>query len=219
MAEKEVNITYETLYEILRREKTRDELQKINEGFFSDVAKYLKEKGEFLEQSRQKQDLFAEEEKKKVDKQIENIRKILKELYEKREKKIIDAAIDVSRTPSINIDTSIMLKEERLLYESILNVLDGFRNGVLLNIQQAKLPEIKANIGIKKESEEKENPEEKKDEEKESKEDKNKSVKITHSVPRFVGPDLQEYGPFEEGEDAEIPFEVADVLINKGRAE
>ncbi|MBD3354491.1 hypothetical protein GF361_00720 [Candidatus Woesearchaeota archaeon] len=218
MAEKEINITYETLYEILRREKTRDELQKINEGFFSDVAKYLKEKGEFLEQSRKKQDLFSDEEKKKVDKQIENIRKILKDLYEKREKKIIDAAIDVSRTPSINIDTSVMLKEERLLYDNILNVLNGFRNGVLLNIQQAKIPEIKENIELKKE-EEREKPDEKKEEEQNNKEDNTRSVKITHSIPRFVGPDLIEYGPFEEGEDAEVPLEVADVLINKGRAE
>jgi len=219
MAEKN-NITYETLYEILRREKTRDELQKLNQGFFSDVAKYLKEKEEFLEQSRKKEDMFSNEEKDKVDKQIENIRKILKDLYEKRERKIIKASLDVSRTPSINIDTSVMLKEEKEFYDNILNLLNCFRKGILLNIQQAKLPEIKKQAKINQESKEKKDGEDnRKNKEEDKKEENIKSVKIIHSVPKFVGPDLKEYGPFEDGEDIKVPLDIADVLINKGRAE
>ena len=87
-----------------------------------------------MEQQRHKQDLFANEEKEKAEKQLENIRKILKELYERREKKIIDMAINVSRTPSIVIDTSIMLKEEKMMYDKVLTVFNGFREGVFNNI-------------------------------------------------------------------------------------
>ncbi|MEE9525553.1 MAG: hypothetical protein V3V78_03025 [Candidatus Woesearchaeota archaeon] len=209
----EINITYETLFELLRREKSRDELQKLDEKFFSDVANYLKEKEELLEQLRTKQDLFVNEEKEKAEKQLEDIRNILKKLYERREKKIVDMAIDVSRTPSIIIDTSIMLDEERVMYERILGLLNGFREGVLLNIQNARLPEIKAKIEEKKiEKEETEVTQEKPEE-------TLRAVKFSHDVPRFVGLDLQEYGPFEAGESAEIPPQIADVLINKGRAE
>ena len=42
--EKEVVITYETLFEILRREKTREELQKLPDNFHNDVGKYLSDK-------------------------------------------------------------------------------------------------------------------------------------------------------------------------------
>ena len=209
----EINITYETLFELSRREKNRDELQKLDDGFFSDVANYLKEKQQLL--GEQKQDLFAEEEKKKAEKQIENIRKILKELYERREKKILELAMDASRTSSVIIDTSRMLNEEKLFYENTLNILNTFRKGILLNIQHANLPNIeKSEISV-------EMPEEKEEikPEESSKEDDIKSIKFTHAVPKFVGPDLGEYGPFSQGDDAELAVEVADVLINKGRAE
>jgi len=209
----EINITYETLFELLRREKTRDELQKLDESFFSDVADYLKGKEELLEQQKHKQDLFASEEKAKADKQIENIRKILKELYERREKKIIQMAIDASRTPSIVIDTSVMLKEESMMYNRIFGLLNNFREGVLFNLQQAKIPEIKENDVVEDPKVE-ENPAEE-----EKPKETNKMVKFTHEVPKFIGPDLNEYGPFVSGDSVEVPIPIADVLINKGRAE
>jgi len=41
---KEVNITYETLFELMRREKMREDLQEISPSFFDDVLEYLIEK-------------------------------------------------------------------------------------------------------------------------------------------------------------------------------
>ena len=206
----EINITYETLFELLRREKNREELQKLEETFFEDVASYLKDKNETIEQLETKQDLFVGEEKAKAEKQIENIRKILKELYEKREKKLIQMAMDASRTASIVMDTTAMLKEEKMFYDGVLGIFNQFREGVLLNLQHAKVPEIKE---AEKQEEEAEAKEEKEEEE------SLKNIKFMHAVPRFVGPDLQEYGPFDEGDTAKLDPEVASVLINKGRAE
>ncbi len=51
-------------------------------------------------------------------------------------------ALDASRTASVVIDTSAMLNEERLFYENTLNVLNTFRQGILLNLQHANLPKI-----------------------------------------------------------------------------
>ena len=47
----------------------------------------------------------------------------------------------------------------------------------------------------------------------------NKLVRFVHAVPKFVGPELEEYGPFQEEDVANLPSEVANVLITKGRAE
>ena len=45
---KEVAITFETIYEILRREKNKEDLQRIDNDFFQDVLNYLKEKQQIL---------------------------------------------------------------------------------------------------------------------------------------------------------------------------
>ena len=44
MEAKEVNITYEVLFEILRREKDTADLQKLEPGFFNDFVEYLEDK-------------------------------------------------------------------------------------------------------------------------------------------------------------------------------
>ena len=93
---KEVNITYETLFEILRREKDKEELQKLSDSFFSDVIAYLEDKNKALKDVTLQS--FAD--KKKFDEELENIKKILKDLYERREKKIVNLALNISRTKS-----------------------------------------------------------------------------------------------------------------------
>ena len=116
----EVNITYETLFELLRREKNREELQKLDDSFLNDVLDYLNEKKQQLELLKTKNDLFAVDEKKKAEIQDENIKKIIRELYERREKKIITIAIDKSRTSESVVDTSTLLKEEKLDRKSVV---------------------------------------------------------------------------------------------------
>ena len=60
----EVTITYETLFELLRREKERNELQKLDDSFFPNILRYLKDKHTIINQ--QQTDLFSAEEKKKT---------------------------------------------------------------------------------------------------------------------------------------------------------
>ena len=49
MGSKEINITYETLYEILKREKDMADLQKIDPDFFAHFVDYLNEKERMLD--------------------------------------------------------------------------------------------------------------------------------------------------------------------------
>ena len=227
---KEINITYETLFELLRREKNREELQKLDNNFFLDVVDYLKDKKSALDIP--KNDIFAAEERRKAENQLENIKNILKEIYEKRERKIMNMALDMSRTSvgilnSEIIDTSNMLKEEKLLFDCLVQNLNNIRQGVLFNILEAKIPCIEEKKADAIETEEKKNELPLKSEENEqdntgTEKESNpaqKMIRFLHAVPKFVGKDLEEYGPFEKEDVANLPAEIADVLIAKERAE
>jgi DNA replication initiation complex subunit (GINS family) len=232
---KEINITYETLFELLRREKTREELQKLDNSFFEDVVNYLKDKKAVLD--KPKDDLFAAEERRKADIQFENIKKILKEFYERREKKIMNMAMDMSRMSmgALNseiVDTSAMLKEEKELFDCLVEILNNNRKGILYNVLEAMIPKVeKKETKDEAQKDEPSGPQkslisETKEEVKTSTEVSNESqaetqkmVRFLQAVPKFVGKDLEEYGPFEQGDTTNLPSEIADVLIAKQKAE
>ena len=113
----EVIITYETLFEILRREKFKEEIQKLPDNFIENTIKYLQEKQEILTSQQQKQSIFSSE-STKTQKQLENTKKLLKELYEKRESKIIQLALIASRIKEEQ-DLSNILPSEKILFFSI----------------------------------------------------------------------------------------------------
>jgi DNA replication initiation complex subunit (GINS family) len=138
----DIKITLETLYDILRNEKKKEELQTLEETFFVDVVSYLKEKKMFLDLKKDDDDPFASGEKDKLEYEIRSIKRILKEIYEKREKKILDIALNKSRTGSEIIDAGSMLKEEKDFYKKVLDILDLHRKGVILNLFQGKLPQL-----------------------------------------------------------------------------
>ena len=129
----DVIITYETLYELLMREKSRAEIQKLDNDFFNDVIKYIKDKKDILDSQKSKENVFAAKEIERTTKQLESIYRILKELYEKRENKIFTLALLNSRNQS-KIDTSLLLAEELKFYENIKDNLNIYRKGILLNI-------------------------------------------------------------------------------------
>ncbi|MBI3026486.1 hypothetical protein HYY70_00080 [Candidatus Woesearchaeota archaeon] len=204
----EIVITYETLFEILQREKDRSELQRLEPTFFGDAINYIKDKKKILE--ARSDSLFAQEEKRKTERQLENIYKILKEMYERREKKIISMALDKSRTKSNLINTTSLLKEEKVVFDAVTSLLDTYREAILYSMLNEKMPFMQP-FESKKPTEDFRPASELK-----------KSMKLVRFmayVPKFVGPELEEYGPFEEEDIANLPAEVADVLISKGKTE
>lgn len=212
-AQKEINITYETIFELLRVEKSRDDLQELPKLFFEDVLAYLREKQQILDESRVKEDIFSATERDKVSTEMSNIRRNLKELYERREKKIINMALNKSRTNSNIIDTSRLMDIESMFFNTLVGSLDKFRSGILVNMLDFRQPFIKEDIPsseVKADNEEEKKPEEKKD---------TKLVRFMHPIPKFIGKELETYGPYEEEDMATLPTDIADVLISKGRAE
>ncbi|MEK6614689.1 MAG: hypothetical protein AABZ32_01045, partial [Bacteroidota bacterium] len=45
------------------------------------------------------------------------------------------------------------------------------------------------------------------------------SVRFIKPVPKFLGPELESYGPFEPEDIASLPSQIARILVGKGRAE
>jgi DNA replication initiation complex subunit (GINS family) len=208
MGEQDIVITYETIFEVLKQEKERLELQKLDEGFYQRVVDYLKGKRQLA-----KGTLMSIEEAKKNEKQIENIKRMLKELYDRREKKLVGLAVDKCKT-GMDIDKSKMQKEEQDLFDSLVCLISKFRIGIIENILQENMPVIgeekKAVCGSE------ENP-------LENNNDKTKNntmlIRFISAVPKFLDEDLIEYGPFEEEDVARLPTAIAKVIISKGRAE
>jgi len=203
--EKEISVSYETLFDLLKREKERAELQKLDENFFQYLVEFLKEKDNLLKQSSDE----SVEEKRNSERQIENIKKLLIDLYGRREKKISGLALDKSKTKSTIVDTGTLLKEEKQFFDDLVNLFDMYRQGILFNVLGYKLPVIEE----KKEISQAEVP--KKEEVKKNK----KLIRFMNAVPKFVGEELEEYGPFEEEDIANLPIKIADLLVSKGRAE
>ena len=197
MEGKSVEITYDTLYDLLKRERDRSELQKLEPTFYDELVSFIKQNSSTDDVSGRQND---------------NIRKILKELYERREKKIMNMALDMSRTKSMLVDTSSLLREEKVLFDSVVGLLDHFRKNTissvidgkqpLLNMHELKINDPKGDFKSATELE---------------KEDK--LVRFIQAVPKFVGPELEEYGPFQEEDITKLPSQVAKLLISKGRVE
>ncbi|MFH1064282.1 MAG: hypothetical protein V1729_04335 [Candidatus Woesearchaeota archaeon] len=283
MSEKDVVITYETLFEMLRIEKNREDLQKLDDSFFEDVLSYLKDKQASFESAHSEANLFVTDEKEQTRLELENIKKILKDLYDKREKKVLSTAVNKARTGVVLMNTASMLPSERLLFESLSLILADFRKNVLFKLASGELPEIgtlsrnisKLDIDVEKilkqEPEQSQssistdsqdagfntgdkdlaqgtyesNPDDlyesgmnikdihalgPSDSSKQPKELKtppnfsdssaySKKVRFLASIGEIVGPDLQIYGPYEEGAVISLPDELARVLLEKKQAE
>ena len=198
-------VTYENLYEILREEKQKKELQAIDKNFYKNMVKYLKEKQKMIDAQQGKDSLFSAE-IKRTQKQVENVRKMLRELYERREYKIMQLAMFSSRS-GLKEDTSNMLAEERKLFAGLLEESSRYRKGILDNMLLLQLPKV--------------DDEEKTKELKraEHQEKENKLVRFIHPVPKFVGMDMNVYGPFEAEDISLLPKNIAEVLTRKSRAE
>lgn len=198
--DRNVIITYETLYEILRREKLRAELQPLDKHFFQDIVGYLSEKQSILESQMSKSSIFSSSETQKTQKQIENVKRMVKELYERRENKIMQLALFSSRAND-KTEFHEMLEEEKQFFKNIVFILNDFRKNILFNILSLKNPELNK-------------PKELKMDDKSN----NKLIRFLYATPKFVGDDLKVYGPFEEEDLASLPLKVANVLIKNDRA-
>ncbi len=239
----EVKITYETLFDLLRREKSREELQELDSTFYDDVVSYLHNKQAILKEDGLQSALFQASESEKVRVQIQNVKKMLKELYERRQLKVIRFAINRSKTSSGITNTIAMLPEEKKFFEEILSLFEVDRKEVLGRILFFENSTPARPVMENKKSEEKKEPraqepkdaatdgDESDDDEEDDDDDTREEesvidnyeerikVKFKQKVSKFIGKNMELYGPYEPGDEAEVPKIIANILLTKGHAE
>lgn len=221
-------ISYETLFDVLRKESNREDLQSLPDTFYEDVASFIAEKK--LDSSSRGRIEY------------ENSKKIVRELYERRERKILLLALNKARTNSGIIDSSVLLEREKSFFEAIVHELEHHKKEMLLVIEQG-VPKTDAEKAEEQEVQVPEDKEvqnaasekkaaepvvaEKPIKEDEPKDKRNspqieageKKVKFLVSVPKFVGKDMTIFGPFNPGDTTNLPEDVAAILEKKGRVE
>ncbi|HLC32463.1 MAG TPA: hypothetical protein VJJ82_01420 [Candidatus Nanoarchaeia archaeon] len=207
---KEVIFTYETLYELLRKEKGREELQKIDMTFYRDILRYLKDKQSTYDDSLAKNDVFSQSEREKLQIQLNNAKRLMRDLYDLRERKIVGMALNFCRTKSHLLDASNLLPEENMMFQSLCSVLGQHRTGIVQHLLELRDPQLLPIVlpvpGVMHSESSIPSPPPK------------KQVKFLENMEPFADQELEMYGPFEKNDEATLPRELADVLISQGKA-
>lgn len=113
-------ISYNDLYEILRKEKFSEGLQMLPKEFLNEFSEYLNErKGQALKEG----DLFADS-MAKTKKQLENSIALFKELILRRKKKLLNLVFVAAETGIMKRDYENMLPFERDLFEKLVKAFE-----------------------------------------------------------------------------------------------
>jgi DNA replication initiation complex subunit (GINS family) len=213
----EVVISYETLFDVLRKEKSRDELQQLPADFYGQVVAYLRLKRTDVDAAGG----FSSPQAQKALIQYRNVQKILRELYERRERKILEMALNRARTSSALIDTGAILAEERRLFDESSMTLRLFRASLLEPVLEGEAPPgvVVPSIVVREEPEAKPTSSESSVSPEQVASRERCPVKFIASVPKFLGLAGEVHGPYEPGEQAELPGKIAAVLLRKKRVE
>jgi DNA replication initiation complex subunit (GINS family) len=215
-------ITFSELRKIQKEERRSDDLKELDDNFFIKVGDYLNRKKEVEDGSRE----------------YKNAKRVFRKILSLREDKIVKNA-RLSLKSNIQASELNMLPREQELFRRMKQEFNRHRDEIqeVTEEHRGKTPahereEIEESMNnedsdtnhTEREPETEENKEEAENTE-ESKEDSFDTeegyevVEITSDVPEFMGTDLEAYGPFEEGEQAEIPEDNAEILVNRGNAE
>jgi len=187
--------SYEDLYELMRAEKYSTDLQPISAEQFQKIRRYFKTKEEFLE--KQKEGLF-DEALEKVKVELDNAKRAIKDLHEKRELKVIHRSLFSAKSSFKFKDTTNMLISEEKLYFALLEMLK--RSGV-------EFFEVLDNSDKMHST----------DTQKPLKEDF-KRIKLLEDIPELMDTKLNRYGPFSSNAIIELPKELAGLLLTQNKA-
>ncbi len=219
---------YEDIYEISRNEKFSSDLQELTKEDLRKIKEYFKEKGKGTQSQNQSTNLFATHNRAKVQIEISNASRVIKDLLERRERKLINRSVFNSRIENSIRDTSNMLEIEEELYDQLIFIIKRFRKGFTATIDNdgnypSKIMQklkIREDIDIKthfKEGQKTAKKEFKEAIDKQVEKNKEESIDleeytITSDTPEFYGPNMNKYGPFITGDKVKLPKEVIELL-------
>lgn len=187
-----MELSYDEIRRIYRLEKNTSRLVEVGEDFLNALNDFVKgEKEGYLKSLK---DASSDTKARNYA----NLRKMVEEIFNIREKKLLNYALMSSRTGET--DEEHMALQEKETYRELLKVLKRHK-GLLDNIFVAVSPAEKSSPKGK---------------------DLNRvSVRILKDIPSFLGTDMKEYGPFSAGQAVKLPFKISRLLVSRkiGRTE
>jgi DNA replication initiation complex subunit (GINS family) len=195
-------LEYKTLRKIQQSEKQSPIITKINDNFYDEVINFINklQKRAESESNPRKKMLLSEE--------LNSNEKMMMNIYEQREKKIMIAAISKARGGNPNIKN--ILATEHPLFDSLYNIFIKSRKSVFNKESEKTLvlenDEVNSDDKIK-------NDQNKKD----PSLDKNSNdvLQITEDIPEFLGTDAKKYY-LNKGDIVTVPNNMGNMLI-KGK--
>jgi DNA replication initiation complex subunit (GINS family) len=157
----------------LNEEKKSQNLTKIPDDFYETVRMYIEGKKK-----------LAKEKKDEIE--LRNIERIVENIFNLRERKIINFAIMAARA---GVQPSNLTSEERQFFQKVFETLKE-RRVILEKIKSALEGEVKKEVEI--------------------------LAVFKQDFPAFVGIDGQTYGPFKKGDIAKLPEENRKILVSRG---
>ncbi len=191
-------MNYEDLRKFQRMERNAPHLAELDKNFYSQLIELIKEHKKNYERSKSMDDL----------KVLENIFKISKDIFERREQKILMKSLRCVKTGETEDDRIIEMEKE--LFDDLKLALKENRTGFESILTGDTVPmsakDTKAMLEQKLESINGNS----------IPEDLNTVlVRILKNIPKFVSSDMQEYGPFAVSEMKKLPKKEAELLSKK----
>ena len=182
-------ITYNDLYEALRKERYSEQLQPLLKDFVREVAGYIKEREGFAANSK---GIFSDENQKNK-KQLENAVSIFKELILRRKKKLLDLAFISAETGISKRDFDNMLVFERETFEKIMKAINEGDKTVEKIISGGEGGETNSQ--------------------------KNRLIMFKQDTEEFLDLEGNKLGPFKKSDIINISQEIANILIVDNKAD
>lgn len=190
-------LTFESIRDIERAEKENKKLQRLPSQFFDDLQEYLK---------RKRADAFAN-----ADEMIEyqNIMNIVERLFEMREQKIVEQALDAAR---IGINPENLHENERNMFEQLSGALSMYRKQFFSSLKS--MPQDSDETTARNETSVASATLDASTVNTQTQ----KLFRVKKEVPEFIGPDMKTY-KLKENDVITLPAPVAKILMQNGAIE
>ena len=181
-------LTYNDIYEILRKEKYSETLQALPKNFVEEFSQYIMDR---KNQNSGGEDLFTDS-VVKSKKQLENSISLFKELILRRKKKLLSLVFVAAETGILKRDYETMLPFEKETFEKFIK---AFEEGdkELTKVLQNDRKQI-ASL------------------------DPFKMILFTQPVEQFVDMSGKAIGPFSAGQLVNLDSDVGEILVSSGKA-
>ncbi|MCX6654516.1 MAG: hypothetical protein NTY03_05265 [Candidatus Bathyarchaeota archaeon] len=197
---------YKILYESWRREKQRQEIQPLPEGFFGAMATYV---AQLREQSRTTDKTTVKG--KLIEKERDHVDRMLQDLTRFRLHKLVSAELNGTPVEPLNLTA-----EEKRLQVELRRLIAAHVQGMKQIIQGRESKFVASPIDNPPQVTPYPQPPFAQLTEKG--EETLKVVRFIQSLPAIMGVDMKTYGPFKAEDVASLPAQNADNLIRKGIA-